>query len=87
MEQHKQAMGRSVDIDAATETVLDFDSFAGSQIIYSATIEDPSLLDSIRANPAVELIECDVQEGFSRGVLVAECKEGLEHCITSYSLA
>jgi hypothetical protein len=46
-EQHKQVVGRSVDLDVATEEIFD-SHFPEFQITYFAKIEDPSLLDSIR---------------------------------------
>jgi hypothetical protein len=76
-EQHKQAVGRSIELDAVTEEVLDY-PFPGFQITYFAKIEDPSLLDSIRADPGVEFVECDVLEDFSRGILVDEAGEPLQ---------
>ena len=58
-EQHKQAMGPNVGLDTAAEKVLEY-PFPGFQTTYFAKIEDPSWLDTIRADPGVELIECDV---------------------------
>ena len=86
IEQHKLAVGRGPDIDAVTESLYvpePGDYFPASQVMYFAWIEDSSLFDSIRADAGVELIECDVQEEIIRGVLVAECEEGLEHCVTA----
>ena len=75
--QHKQAVGRSVELDAVTEEVLDH-PFPGFQITYYAKIEDPSLLDSVRADPGVEFVECDVLEDFSMGIPVNEAGEPLQ---------
>ena len=82
IQQHKQAVGRLVDLDAAIESVVD-DSFPGTGITYFATIEDPSLLDSIRADPGVDVAECDGVEDFSswRGILVDESGESLQRAL------
>ena len=71
LEQHKQAVGRGADLDAATEDVLD-EPLPGFQTTYFAKIEDTSLLAAIRADPGVDFIECDVLQDFSTGWLVEE---------------
>ena len=58
-QQHKVAVGRSGDLDAAIEPVLD-SSFPTFETAYFATIDDPSLLESIRDDPGVVAVECDM---------------------------
>lgn len=86
IEQHKLAVGRGSDIDAATKSIIDVDDFMGSQIVYDAMIEDVSLLCSIRADYGVELVECEVQDVIPMGVLVDECRGGLEQCVKDHLL-
>ena len=77
LEQHKQAVGRGADLDAATEDVLDY-PFSGFQTTYFAKIEETSLLAAIRADPGVDFIECDVLQDFLKGTLVEEASASLQ---------
>lgn len=59
MEQHKRAVGRSSEIDAVIQKVLDY-PFPGFQVTYFARVEDGGLLNAIRADPGVDFVECDI---------------------------
>jgi hypothetical protein len=59
VQQHKAGLCRSGDLDAVIETVLD-SPFPTLDTDYFATIDNPSLLESIRADLGVVAVECDM---------------------------
>ena len=58
MQQHKNVVNRHAELDTAIEKEYDYLE-PGSRAFYFATIEDPTLLNAIRADTGVDLVGCD----------------------------